>query len=139
MFYLLCKSVINGSLVKDLAGRSLGPLSHSKWLTLGQRVLCHYIRIKNLCKKLATLTELVVRAYGSVWFQTRQYPRPTDAPRHYFQWMQALKSFPTYVFKGVSTIFENGLYWCHSENLILSALSDELLLFVKLFHNLIIS
>ena len=31
----------------------------------------------------------------------------------------------TFVLKGVSTIFENGLYWCHSENLILSALTDE--------------
>ena len=65
---------------------------------------------------MVTLTEFVVRAYSSVWFRARQYLRPTDAPRHYFQWMQALKSFPTYVFKGVSTIFENGLYWCHSEN-----------------------
>ena len=55
VFYL-----IKGSLVKDLAGRALGPLSHSRWLTLGQRVLCH------LCKKLVTLAKLVVRAYGSV-------------------------------------------------------------------------
>ena len=39
--------------------------------------------------------------------------------------MQALKSCPAYVLKGVSTIFENGLYCCHSENLILSALTDE--------------
>ena len=39
--------------------------------------------------------------------------------------MQALKSCPAYVLKGVSTIFENGFYWCHSENLILSALTDE--------------
>ena len=125
LFYLLCKSVINGSLVKDLVGKALGPLCHSRWLTLGQRILCHYIKTKNPCKKLIDLTEFVIRAYGSVWFQARKYPKGTDAPRHYFKWMQALKSCPAYVLKGVSTIFENGLYWCHSENLILSALADE--------------
>ena len=42
--------------------------------------------------------------------------------------MQALKSCPAYVLKGVSTIFENGLdigYLCRLKNLILSALTDE--------------
>ena len=92
---------------------------------MGARIICHYMRTKNLCKKLVTLTEFVVRAYGSIWFRVRQYPKGTNAPRHYFQWMQALKLFPAYVLKGVSSIFENGLYWCHSENILLSALSDE--------------
>ena len=125
VFYLLCKSLINGSLMKDLVGRALGPLCHSRWLTLGARILYHYMRTKNPCKKLVTLTEFVVRAYGAVWYRARQYPKGTDAPRHYFQWMQALKSFPTCVFKAVSSIFENGLFWCHSKNMLLSALSDE--------------
>ena len=104
--------------MKDLVGRALGPLCHSRWLTLGARILYH-------CKKLVTLTEFVVRAYTAVWYRERQYPKGTDAPRHYFQWMQALKSFPTCVFKAVSSIFENGLFWCHSKNMLLSALSDE--------------
>ena len=72
VFYLLCKSVINGSLMKDLVGRALGPLCHSRWLTLGAHISCHYMRTKNPCNKLVTLTEFVVRAYGLVWFRARQ-------------------------------------------------------------------
>ena len=52
-------------------------------------------------------------------------PRATDAPKHWFQYMKALKGFPDDIQAITLPIFENGAYWMHSENILLSALSDH--------------
>ena len=125
LFYDLCIWVITGVLPYTMVGITLGPLNHSRWLTLGQRILCLYIKSVSPCKKLRILAEFVIKGYAAIWFRVRLYPKGTDAPRHYFRWMRVLKTFSEDIQVTVLPILENGLYWFHSENLLLSALSDE--------------
>ena len=42
-FYHLCHAVVTGIFPSRLVGQKLGPLCHSRWLTLGQRILALYI------------------------------------------------------------------------------------------------
>ena len=75
--------------------------------------------------KLKKLAAFVINSNGKIWFQVRLNPRGADAPRHYYDWMKALLASPKDVWAEVKPIWENGLYWLHSENMLLSALSDE--------------
>ena len=92
---------------------------------MGQRILCLYIMTKKPTIKLKKLAAFVIHSYGKIWFQVRLHPRGTDAPRHYYDWMKALFSSPKDGWAEEKPIWENGLYWLHSENMLLSALSDE--------------
>ena len=82
--------------------------------------------IHRLASDLTALAKFVIHGYAKMWFRCRLQPKATEAPHHYFEWMKELKSIDEdkVVKEEVITIFENGLYWLHSENLLLSALSD---------------
>ena len=125
LFYKLSLCLITGVVSRDLIGRTIGELSHSRWLTLGARIICFYFKTKKPQPKVKLLTEFVLRGYSVVWYKARQNPRVTDAPKLYFEWMTAIKSFPQEVRDEVIPIFENGLYHCHSENLLLAVLADS--------------
>ena len=80
--YHLCHAVVTGIFPSRLVGQKLGPLCHSRWLTLGQRILALYISKKKPSQKLKLLAEFTVRAHASPWFNARRYPNVTEAPRH---------------------------------------------------------
>ena len=106
LFYDLCIWFITGVLPYTMVGITLGPLNHSHWLTLGQRILCRYIKSVNPCKKLRILAEFVMKGYAAIWFRVWLYPKGTDAPRHY---LRVLKTFSEDIQVAVLPIFENGL------------------------------
>ena len=47
-----------------------------------------------------------------------------DELRIVFDWIKVLTQFGSSIFEEIKPILANGSYWFHSENLILSALSD---------------
>ena len=125
LFYHICLGVISGVISANMIGRVIGKLCHSRWLTLGTRILCTYISTPNPCKNLRLLAEFVIRGYASSWYRIRLNPRGTEAPRLMFYWMKELITFPPEVKDAVMPIFNNGCFWFHSENLLLAALADS--------------
>ena len=87
IFFQLCCAVITGNFPKNLVGRKLGLLNHSRWLTLGSRILCLYIMTTKPCKNLCRLAHFTIRGYASVWFLSRMSPSVTQAPKILFQWL----------------------------------------------------
>ena len=100
-------------------------LCHARWLTLGTRIICTYMRSKKPTRKLKVLTEFVLRCYANIWLKARLNPRATEVPRIYYEWIMLIQSFPNDVKAYVRPILDNGTYWAHSENILLSALSDK--------------
>ena len=129
IFYLLCLAVMSGSLPSHLIGKVLGVLCHSRWLTLGSRILCLYLSTVDPSESLKILAQFVVKGYAVFWFKVRLAPRATEAPKIWFSWMKQLVKFPANVQEAVLPIFNNGSYWMHSENVLLAGLSDENSLF----------
>ena len=124
LFYKLCVGIIAGSLSKDMIGRVLGKLDHARWLTLGSRIMCQYICTASPTRELKVLTQFVIKSYGCAWLKTRLNPKATEVPRLYFEWVKSMQKYPVDVKTSITPILDNGTYWAHSENILLSALSD---------------
>lgn len=116
---------MSGILCKDLIGRTVGELNHARWLTLGSRIICAYMKTTKPKRELRILAEFVLKGYGNAWLQARLKPRATDAPRIYHGWLLSMQTFPKDIRDAIEPILANGTYWAHSENLLLSALSDS--------------
>ena len=65
--YRLCKAVKSGTLPRDLQHIKCGPLSHSRWLTTGQRLVYMWTRVHGLSvgdtKVLETLVKFCLQMY----------------------------------------------------------------------------
>ena len=100
-------------------------MCHSRWLTLGTRILCLFISTANPSKDLRLLAEFVIRGYASSWCKVRLNSKGTDAPRLMFYWMKDLLTFPPGAKDAILPIFLSGIFWFHSENVLLAALADS--------------
>ena len=51
--YRMCHCVMLGTVDDDLSPLEVGPLCHSRWLTLGCRILCYYVSQKTPSKNFS--------------------------------------------------------------------------------------
>ena len=60
-----------------------------------------------------------------MWFLARMKSGILDTPRLMFQWIKTISQSDSDIFEIVKPVLENGSYWFHSENLLLSILGDS--------------
>ena len=66
--YRICWSVICGEADDDFRLHDIGPIVHSRWLTLTCRILRLYTAIKTPSKHLITLAQLCLKVYSPTGF-----------------------------------------------------------------------
>ena len=75
--YKIWWSVICGEVDDDLRLHDIGPLVHSRWLTLADRIPRLYTATKNLSKNLITLAQFCLKVYFPTWFEIKHYSKLT--------------------------------------------------------------
>ncbi|KAB7499914.1 hypothetical protein Anas_14505 [Armadillidium nasatum] len=58
--YLICCSIITGDVDDDLALLEVGPINHSRWLTLACRILRYYASLVKPSKNLKMIAEFIL-------------------------------------------------------------------------------
>lgn len=125
--YLLdiCNAVKSGVCPEDLSRRDPGPLSHSRWLTLANRVLQLFIGVQNPQEKLVEIVQFIMRSYMPVWFDIKVSKHFTDGPKHVFKANQTTRYLSEDLTKIINTVIERNAYFAHPESLMLSMIIDE--------------
>ena len=67
--YKTCTAVMVGDLRRDIELLEVGELFHSRWLTLGCRVVRFYISQEKPSENLKAITEFCIKVYFSSWFK----------------------------------------------------------------------
>ena len=67
--YKTCIAVMVGDLPRDIELLEVGELFHSRWLTLGCRVVRFYISQEKPSENLKAITEFCIKVYFSSWFK----------------------------------------------------------------------
>ena len=78
--YRICSAVMLGSADADLEFLEVGRLNHSRWLTLGCRILQFYVAHEKLTSNFSTLEEFLIEVCFPVWFQIKFNNKITDGP-----------------------------------------------------------
>jgi len=66
-----CLGIHHGEVKQPWASRKIGPLVHSRWLTLAIRLLCLYTRTGDPSKELKTLAQFICCVYAPAWFSIK--------------------------------------------------------------------
>ena len=81
--YKICRAVTSGVVDEDLKQPQVGGLGHSRWLTLGCRILRFYISEHNPSNSLQAIAKYLVKVYFSCWFDIKQNNKLTEGSKFF--------------------------------------------------------
>ena len=91
--YRLCLVVMSGSMDQYLHLLQIGPIVHSRGLTLACRILRFYTSTEKLCKNLVILAELCFKVYFPSWFSIKYNKKITYGPKKFFNMIKRICKF----------------------------------------------
>ena len=91
--YRICSAVMLGSVDANLEFLEVGRLNHSRWLTLGCRILRFYVAQEKPTSNLSPLAEFLMKVYFLRWFQIKFNNKITDGPKNYLNILTLLMEF----------------------------------------------
>ena len=92
--YKICSAIIMGVVDSDLQYLKVGPIVHSRWLTLGCRILRYYVSVDEPSSNLETLTKFCLQVYFPSWFEIKLNSQLTCGSRNFFNLVQRILQVP---------------------------------------------
>lgn len=121
LYLLDISAAINsGQCSADLAVREPGPLSHSRWLTVGNRPLRLYVSEKKPSDELKQLVYFILHCYMPLWFRIKASGYISEGPKIVFEAIRSTRYLPEHLRDIIDPVIERNAYFAHPENLILA-------------------
>lgn len=67
----MAHAISNGAVSQHLANLKPGPISHSRWLTKANRLLCLYVATDNPSDNLKILATYIIKVYAPMYFNIK--------------------------------------------------------------------
>lgn len=116
---------ITKDLSTQLAEKSPGKMSHARWLTTANRVLCSYVATLIPYENLEIITQYIMKVYAPTWFNIKTDPHITSGAKHLWGAINASRQFSENVKKTIDKVFATNAYFAHLENIILTILVNS--------------
>ena len=100
--YRICSAVILGSVDANLEFLEVGGLNHSRWLTLGCRILRFYVAQEKPTSNLSTLAEFLIKVCFHGWFQIKCNNKITDGAKNYLNIFTQVMGFPNKIIQDIA-------------------------------------
>ena len=115
MIRAMCHGVMIDS---DLANIEPGPVNHSCWLTLANRILRIYVSTAKHSHELTGLAKTIITFYYPAWFTIKCSPTCTSAAKNFFRVIQLLRNW-------TRTLQRKLLFSCSSRKPSVMHVADE--------------
>ena len=101
--YRICLAVMSGYLDPDLQKLQIGPIVHSRWLTLVCHILRFYTSTKQPSKSLVQLTNFGLKIYFPTWSNIKKENKITEGAKNSFKLIARVRQLPTDKVRDIST------------------------------------
>ena len=124
-------AIVTGEVDPGLESLDIGPIFHSRWLTLACRILRYYTSQEKPTKNLVILAEFCIKVYFPSWFQIKYKNKITNAAENFYAMLERTKRFPKFKVNGQNVsdvaiaVLERNAYSAHPENILLNMLGDS--------------
>ena len=124
--YKICSAVIEGVVDSDLQYLKVGPIVHSRWLTLGCRILRYYISMDNPSSNLEILAQFCLQVYFPSWGEIKSNSQLTRGSKNLFNLVQRILNVPNEIVRetALKVVQRNG-FFAHQENILVGMLGDD--------------
>jgi len=123
--YRICLEVMSGYLDPDLQKLQIGPIVHSRWLTLACRIIRFYSSTKQLSESLVQLTNCCLKISFPTWLNIKKENTITDGAKNFLKLIESVCQFPADKVRHISRkVLQRNAYFAHSENVIRGMLTE---------------
>lgn len=139
----LARAVDAGHLNDTLANQKPGVMNKARWITTMSRILRLYMTIKNPSKIIQILALYIIKIYIPVLLSIKENPSISSGSRHLHLIVSLSREYfnkPEYeaIYAEIKGTITNNSYFAHSENILLSMITDEDKIIRKLGYDAII-
>lgn len=122
--YEITVAISSNNLSADLANRNPEKITHSRWLTIANRILRLYVSSVKPSKNLRTLTQFVVKVYAPVWFEIKSKPTCRHGTLHLWSLIYKSRIFDSAIKNIIDPVIQRNGYFAHQENILLAMITD---------------
>ena len=124
--YKICLAIITGNCDDDLQYLEVGPVVHSRWLTLGCRILRYYVSLDEPPQNLEILVNFCLTVYFPTRFEIKLYNQLTHGSKVFFNLIKRINSLTNQDLRQVAqnAVQRNG-YFGHPESILIAMLKDD--------------
>ncbi|CAG9834995.1 unnamed protein product [Diabrotica balteata] len=122
---VLPKAISLGVCTDELTSRQPGNMSHSRWTTTTNRILCLYIGTMDSSEELQELVDYITKVYAPVWFHIKGQLSCEMGPKHIFKSIQYSRCLSDKVKTVVVPVIQRNAFFAHLENLLLAMITDN--------------
>ena len=124
--YRIFSAVMLGSVDANLEFLEVGELNHSRWLTLGCRILRFNVAQEKPTSNLNTLAKFLITVYFPCWFQIKFNNKVTEGPKNYLNILTQVMGFSNKIIQDIAVaVLQRNAYFAHHENILLAMLADN--------------
>ena len=118
-------AVIVGSVDEDLQFLEVGPIVHSRWLTLACRILRLYVS-KETPANLQAIAHFCNSVYFPTWFESKKQNQIIHGAKNFFNLVHRIQQFPhSEICSIASKVVQRKAFFAHLKNVLLGMLGDD--------------
>ena len=124
--YRICMAVMVGSVDEDLQFLEVGPIVHSRWLTLACRILRLYVSKETPSANLQAIAHFCISVYFPTWFEAKKQNQIIHGAKNFFNLVHRIHQFPHSEIRSIaSKVVQRNAFFAHPENVLLGMLGDD--------------
>ena len=124
--YKICLAIITGNSDDDLQYLEVGPVVHSRWLTLGCKILRYYVSLDEPPQNLEILVNFCLTVYFPTWFEIKLYNQLTHGSKVFFNLIKRINSLTNQDLRQVAqNVVQRNGYFGHPESILIAMLGDD--------------
>ena len=124
--YRICMAVMIGSVDEDLQYLEVGPIVHSRWLTLASRILRLYVSKCNPSENLQSCARFCINVYFPTWFEIKKQSQIVQGAKNFFNLVHRIQRFPHSKIRSIALkVVQRNAFFAHPENVLLGMLADN--------------
>ena len=110
----------------DLLCLKVRPVVHSRWLTLGCRLLRYFVSVDDPSTNLETLAKFCLQVYFPSWFEIKSNSQLICGAKNFFNLVRRILQVPDEaVRKTALKVVQRNAFFAHQENVLIAMLGDN--------------
>jgi hypothetical protein len=124
LLYRLAHAVQSGVVPEEVAGATIGPLMHARWITTVARALRKACSTRRRTKAFTRIIQFIVNLYAPAWFSIKNKPHCQSGALHFYKMIELSRELGPESQATVQKVLQDNSFWAHPENIIIACLAD---------------
>ena len=109
----------------EVAGSTIGPCCHARWLTTCVRCLRLAMSIRKRTKNFERILRFLVNLYLPSWFLIKNNPHCQSGAKHLYSMLELSRDLCKASQETLNKVLQDNAFFTHPENMIISCLANH--------------